>query len=293
MGRIRARMMLSTTPNIGSPGFPLARPRYIDNLAHVCHAVSGLGNYHRYSLDSYDTVLMPGEFMREEVRQIERLRGLPEKSCVSVGLPYLDVLAAKASARRARPSASPVILIAPSWGSKNFLRVCGSDFISAITQENYQVIIRPHPHSWIAEPEFLRELEKKIAGCSNAWIDREVDGSESLNRADLLISGRSAVRFDFAFLYEKPVLSVKLPLEDMREYEFSDLGEIWEDRAQYLLGPVIEPDADAELILAKISEALKFTPRSISELREQTVANFGSSSQVIASWCLGQLQEAQ
>ena len=60
----RADIMLSTTPNIGTPGFPMPRPRRVTNLAHICHGVGDIAMYQKGSLDHYDAVLMVGDFMR-------------------------------------------------------------------------------------------------------------------------------------------------------------------------------------------------------------------------------------
>jgi CDP-glycerol glycerophosphotransferase (TagB/SpsB family) len=169
--------------------------------------------------------------------------------------------------------------------------MCRSELLHAIAKGNYELIIRPHPHSWLVEASFFEQIATDLARYSNVSIDRAIDASESLSRADLLISGRSAIRFDFAFIYEKPVLSVRLPLDDADEYEFNDLGEIWEDQAQYLLGTVIEPQTDTEDIIGKIEEALRFKPSEIDTLRQTTVANIGESSERIVNWCLSQVRE--
>lgn len=288
--QIRCRLMVATTPNIGAPGFPLTRPKNAENLAHVCHAVSGLGNYHRFSLDHYDTILMPGEFMRDEVRKIETLRKLKEKSCVAVGLPYLDDLVAKARPRDGE-SGSRVVLVAPSWGTKNFLHACGTDFLHRIAKAGYEVIVRPHPHSWKVEAPYFDTLAKELAPYKNVTIDREVDGSVSLRRADVMISGKSAVRFDYAFLYKRPVVSVKLSFADDHEYEFSDLGAIWEDEAEAKIGPVVEPGADMERILDVLDEAFRFTATDLETIRELTVVNLGAAGPAVASWCGSYLRQ--
>ncbi len=279
---MRAQVMISTTPNISAPGFPLVRPKGVKNLVHVCHAVAGLGNYNKFSLDAYDTVLMPGDFMLEEVRKIERLRNLPEKTCLSAGLPYLDTMAQRAQ-RKTGISSPPVILVAPSWGTKNFLKYMKSDFLHAIAAAGCEVILRPHPQSWVSEAPFFEALAAELSSYKNVTIDREVDGSASMRKADILISGRSAVRFDFAFLYEKPVISVSIPFPANHEYEFADLGRTWEDDAEHHLGPVIDPSTSADEMRRVIEKALTFAPSDIARLRAESVVNFGAAAPAIAA----------
>ena len=76
----------------------------------------------------YDAVLMVGDFMLPSIRKVEKLRGLPPKECVSLGLPYLDELAAKAHKKEGQ-STPPVVLVAPSWGNKGCLNICGPNFL--------------------------------------------------------------------------------------------------------------------------------------------------------------------
>ena len=45
LNRIRCRVMLATTPNIGTPGFPLPRPAGVEFLVHVFHAPAGVAYY--------------------------------------------------------------------------------------------------------------------------------------------------------------------------------------------------------------------------------------------------------
>ena len=75
-----AKVMLSTTPNIGCPDFPMPKPSKVDCLAHVFHAVGDVGFYHKGSLDHYDAVLMSGDFIEKSVRLLEKNAPLKTKS---------------------------------------------------------------------------------------------------------------------------------------------------------------------------------------------------------------------
>ncbi len=286
--RIRCKIMLATTPNIGAPGYPLRRPSGVVSLAHVCHAVAGLGNYNKYSLDAYDVVLMPGDFMQREVRIIEKLRNLRPKECISVGLPYLDYLAEKV-VKKPSISEPPVVLVAPSWGAKNMLKFCGTDFLHHIAKAGYQLILRPHPQSFKVEKEEIANIELKFKQYKNFKLDRDPDPSRALQQADILISGRSAIRFDFSFLYEKPVISIKLDFSDCEQYEFSDLGKTWEDEAELRIGSVLTPGRDMQEIVSVIKQALDLKIENLTALRTEAIINFQTSSNHIFDWCNAQI----
>ena len=191
----RADIMLSTTPNIGTPGFPMPRPRRVTNLAHICHGVGDIAMYQKGSLDHYDAVLMVGDFMLPSIRKVEELRGLPPKECVSLGLPYLDELAAKARKKEGR-STPPVVLVAPSWGNKGCLNICGPNFLLDLAKAGYDVILRPHPQSLKVETEMLDTIHEMLRDYPNVSFDTEMDATASMSRADVMISDKSCVRFD-------------------------------------------------------------------------------------------------
>lgn len=92
ISKLKADVVLSTTPNIGTKGYPISRSKSIKKLVHVFHAFDDLATYHRNSLDSYDAVLLVGEFEKAIIRKLEKLRGLPTKELFEAGLPYFDVL---------------------------------------------------------------------------------------------------------------------------------------------------------------------------------------------------------
>ena len=284
----RADVMLSTTPNIGTPGFPMPRPRRVRCLAHVCHGVGDIAMYQKGSLDHYDAVLMVGDFMLPSIRRLEELRGLPAKECVSLGLPYLDELARKAQPKKER-STPPVVLVAPSWGNKGCLSVCGPQFLVDLAKAGYEVIFRPHPQSLKVETDMLSSIHELLHDFPNVHFDTDMDATASMSRADIMISDKSCVRFDFAFLYEKPVITLDIPVRNPELYEVADLGVIWEDTVAARLGEVVAPE-QFDRILPAVERALAMPSAALAAFRDQCVACRGWSGEAIVDWTLGVLQ---
>lgn len=286
VGAVRARLLLSTTPNIGTPGYPIPRPKHVACLAHVCHGVGGIDTYHKHSVDSCDAVILMSECFEPAIRKLERLRNLPAKELPGLGLPYFDELKKKADKIKARSEASakPVILIAPSWGAKGCLALAAEKLIPELLAAGYEVILRPHPQSRQNEAELLAAIDDAFGAHDNFKMDLAIDGTESLSKADLMISDKSGVRFDFAFLYEKPVLTIYSPLPG-DDYEAADLGGAWEDEASARLGPVAAADELAD-IKPLVEQALSLGPADMSEFRESCLRNFGHSGQAIAQWLI-------
>ena len=89
---IEAEYLLSTTPNLGTPGYPYKKPKLVKNLVHVFHSISDISIYKKGSLDHYDSVILVGEFQIKSIRELEKKRGLKQKELLPLGVPYIDHL---------------------------------------------------------------------------------------------------------------------------------------------------------------------------------------------------------
>ena len=289
ISKLKADVVLSTTPNIGTKDYPISRSKSIKKLVHVFHAFDDLTCYHRGSLDNYDAVMLVGEFEKPIIRKLENLRGLPAKELFEAGLPYLDALEEKknsAPKRTDKPSDTETILIAPSWGMKSCLYQYGSRFISLLAQAGFHIIIRPHPQSLKVESEFLEQIKNELNSFQNIEWDFNIDGSQSMQRADILISDTSSVRVDFLFIYQKPIITLEIPFENMTDFEMADLGESWKEQALKNMGYTLGkdriedlPDIVHEVISTK-------APEEIIAFREKNIYNYKRSGEVIANYLI-------
>jgi hypothetical protein len=282
----RSKVMLSTTPNIGAPGFPLKRPKHVDVLVHVCHSVDAVPWYKKGSLDNYDAVMLTGDFMEAGIRCLERARGLKEKDLIPAGLPYLDELKSNMS-DPLPPTDGKTVLIAPSWGEKGCLSTYGESFIKNLAQAGFNVILRPHPQSWKSEKEMLDGIKKATESFSNVEWDTAPDGSPSFERADILISDTSNVRFDFALLYERPVITLKIPLSDLGTFEISDMESIWSSEAELIIGSIVTEDQIADIAPIVRNILANSTKKNLETFRNASIHNFGSSGKTIAEYMTG------
>ena len=289
ISNLKADVVLSTTPNIGTEGYPISRSKSIKKLVHVFHALDDLSNYHRGSLDNYDAVMLVGGFEKPIIRKLENLRGLSPKELYEAGLPYLDVLAEKknfAPERVEAPSDVKTILIAPSWGVKGCLYQYGSRFISLLAKEGFYIIIRPHPQSLKVESEMLEHLKDELSLFQNIEWDFEIDASQSMQRADILISDTSGIRMDFILLYQKPTITLEIPLENMTDFELADLGESWTEQKLRQLGYTLGKDRIEELPKIVHETIITKTSDEIIAFRDNNVYNYKRSGEVIANYLI-------
>ncbi len=279
--KIKSDALITTRPNIGNKDFPLKKPLLVKDLIHVYHSIIALPHYKIGALDNYDSVIIGGDFQIKSIRELERLRGLKEKNIYKLGIPYLDELNKN---KKNLTSNKKTILIASSWGNKGCFKTYGTSFIDKLLSENFNVIIRPHPHSYIHETEFINGIKKKFSANNNVIWDEKNSPSSSMNKSNILISDSSSIRFDFSFIYQKPVITLKIKSPKMVGFENQFIESSWEEESERILGPVIDMSK-----LYKLNEIVKetlinFDPGKLNKFREVSFYNFSNSGNLISNF---------
>lgn len=213
LNHLKAYVVLSTTPSLDV--FQWKRSKDVDYYAHILHAPGDLTMYRMFGIDYYDALLLSGEFQGEQNRELEKLRNLPEKEMVYVGLSYMDQLQEKLEnfninqnkqKKNMSDSKEKVVLLAPSWGPNGILRKYGSQLIDKLIDTGYNIVIRPHPQSFVSEKEYIDELIEKYKGIEKLEWNMDNDNFESLRTSDIMISDFSGVIFDYVMVFNKPVI---------------------------------------------------------------------------------------
>jgi len=291
--KIKTPVMLATTPNIGSPDYPMAKSSRIGDLVHVFHAMSATSNYRLGGLDHYDSVILVGPHQEEDLRTIEQIRGIPKKEMVALGLPYLDDLLAH---RPSLPSHSPerkTILIAPSWGVKGCLNEYGTGFIQELAKNDYNLIIRLHPHSTLYEPESVACWKAELEGLENVSWDDDTFAHNTMAASDILISDTSSIRFDYAFLYLKPVITLDIPKESREDFEAVYFETTWSETSSNVIGTTLNHETIKQLPQAVEHMFQQDMAHEIKVFRDETVSNFGHSARHIVSYVNEKVESAK
>lgn len=201
---INAGIVLSTTP--GLDVYQWKRSKEVQYYVHILHAASEVTMYRMFGIDFYDAILLSGQFQENDIRNLEKLRDLPAKELVKIGIPYMDDM--KKRLVEAGPVAEhpTTILLAPSWGPEGLLTKYGDKIIQPLLDTGFHVIIRPHPQSFSSEKELMDKLMKQYPANDFLEWNRDNDNFEVLRKADLMISDFSGVIFDFTMIYDKPVI---------------------------------------------------------------------------------------
>lgn len=280
LGFLETKVFVLTTPGIDV--LQIRRSPGVGRYVHVVHAVGDIHTYKLFSFDYFDAVYCSGPGQVRSLKALETLRGTRPKALPQLGCPYLDGLVERAASAPCPEDGT--IIVAPTWGRNGLLTRTGARIPKMLAQAGFKVILRPHPQSFVSEPELMQSLAQELEEYKNIQWDRHPDGFASLSRAQLMISDISGVIFDFAFVFLRPVVSVGSgPLKD--GFEAWEIPHpAWEMSALDALGKRILPGDEDKVIDAVHSLlAEKATARErILSLRQANVINFGEAGMPIA-----------
>lgn len=213
---LNATIVLSTTP--GLDVYQWKRSKEVDYYVHMLHAASEVTMYRMFGIDYYDAILLSGEYQAQDIRELEKMRNLPEKELLKIGIPYMDVMADRLREAGKLEQHPRTVLLAPSWGTSAIFSVYGGNIIDELIKTGYHIIIRPHPQSFKSEKDMLDKLMEQYPESDQIEWNRDNDNFDVLRRSDILISDFSGVIFDFALIYDKPVIYTN-PDFDMSPYD--------------------------------------------------------------------------
>lgn len=204
LNMLKADILLSSTP--GLEVYQWKRSKDVRYYVHIPHAINdSVVIYRMFGVDYYDAILLTGEYQINQVREIERLRKLPQKELVLIGQPHMDELKKQAELHPVSEH-EKTVLLAPSWGASAIFSRYGGRIINALLETDYHLIIRPHPQSFTSEKELIEGLMKEYPDSERVEWNRDDDNFEALSKADILISDFSGVIFDFTLVFDKPVI---------------------------------------------------------------------------------------
>lgn len=282
---LSAGIVLMTTP--GLHVYQFKRSKNVRHYSHIFHSVTDATMYRLFGIDYFDSVLLTGDYQAENIRLLEKMRGLPQKELVTTGCTYLDTLSQRMKEIPDEENHEFTVLVSPSWGKSALLSLYGEKLLDPLSESGFKVIIRPHPQSSISEKEMLESLQKKYEGRSNVSWDFERDNIFSLKKADILISDFSGIVYDYAFLCDKPVMYATAEI-DLKPYDAYDIGtELWQFSTLKKIGIEIKesdfPRIKEVIQTASDSDALK---KARQEAKAQAWQNIGCAGKLAAEFMI-------
>ena len=244
LNMINADVVLMTTP--GLDVYQLKRSKGVKHYSHILHYPSDATLYRLFGLDYFDSILLTGDHQADDIRVLEKQRGIKPKQLIVTGCTYLDVFMEKIKLMPKEEHHLFTVLVSPSWGNSGILSRFGDKLLDPLIETGFRIIVRPHPQSAISEKSTLDGLYRKYKEVSNLVWDYESENITSLSKADIMISDFSGIIFDYAFLFHKPVIYIKQGF-DPRPYDADDLGEgaienLWHFRTAEEIGKELRED---------------------------------------------------
>lgn len=286
MNMLEADIVVMTTPGLGS--LNIKRSPGVKHYTHIVHSPADIHTYRKFSFDHFDSVMCSGPHQMKSLRELEDKRKSNKKLLLETGCSYMDILAENTELGVDNGN---TILVAPTWGSNGALSKYGSSIIKPLLDSGYDVIVRPHPQQYKSEVKLLKQIQKELKKYNNLAWDNKPTGKDSLRNSTLMISDLSGVIFDYAFIYNKPVISLDYTLIP-KGFELEDLSHNpWEIDVREDLGALYSGDGSS--ISEVVKKVLEENNRSDDSncLRDNSVYNWKNSGAVAADQLITLLEK--
>ncbi len=223
MMRMDADLVAMTTPDLESFHIKRSLVRKDVEYVYIDHGMASFHlMYRKGALDHFDTIFCYGPNNMEEVRETEKLYGLPAKRLVKTGFPLLDSMLREVRELGEIRNQPRIILVAPSWQKDNILESCLEETLDPLLDTGYRIIVRPHP-------EFVKRFPAKIKAIQDRYADQPADrleiqtdfsSNETVYTADLVITDWSSIAQEFSYATKKPSLFINTPMKILNpEYD--------------------------------------------------------------------------
>ena len=290
LNMLSAGFVLMTTP--GLQVYQLKRSKNVKHYSHVLHMPNDATTYRLFGLDYFDSVLLTGDYQKDDIRTLEKNRGINSKDLVTVGCSYLDVLSEKINSIPAEENHVFTVLVSPSWGEVGVLKRFGEKLLDPLAATGWKIIVRPHPQSKKSEADMLKRLEERYKDNANVEWDYNRDNIYSMKKADIMISDFSGIVFDYTFLCNKPVMYVNTDM-DLRPYDAYDLNkQLWQFSVLEKMGIKLE-----EKDFANIKEVIQNASDSPELAEQRKIAketawmNIGKAGEKIADYMISTVEK--
>ncbi|MDO4565803.1 MAG: membrane protein insertase YidC [Oscillospiraceae bacterium] len=289
--KLDTELMVMTMPEIEKYYYKRSLVRKDIDYVYTFHAmVSTHMIYRTGAFDHYDTILCVGPHHTAEIRETERVYGLPEKRLVEFGYPLLDDLRESYELLEKKDSRFQV-LIAPSHHDGNILDSCIDGVLNAVMGRGWRIIVRPHPQYMRHNSGRLAELAQRYSDCSDVEFETDFSTNDSLYTSDLMITDWSGISMEYSFTTLRPCLFINTPMKVLNpEYEKINLEPI-QIKIRDKIGVSLNTDETQRLtdVINDIKNGRILTKDDIDKIVKDTVYNVGSKGAAGSDYIIGEI----
>ena len=259
---IKSRILITATSCIDRNSFH----KSIEKFIYMPHSFASLHSvYPENMIDCFDAIFASGPHHSKEFEAMKKSK--KQKAWIyNSGYGKLDLV-------KIRPTAFPVVLLAPSWGYYDFTKVFNLEFLSSLLSDEYHLVFRPHPLVLMRESEYINQLKKQ----SSISIDTDLCGNYNLEQASVLITDYSGISMEFMALHKKPVIFLSTQ-EKIINTQFQKYDIVPMEHLVRNMSPnIIVNHTDVNKLKKTVLETLSNSERHPADNIDQFVFNQGSA----------------
>lgn len=294
MMKMDADVVVMTMPDLENYHIKRSYIRKNIDYVHIPHGMDSTNLVLRKgSLDHFDTIFCVGPHQANEIRETEQVYNLPEKRTVLCGYPLLDEMREDYAKMTFEKSDKKTVLIAPSWQKDNIVDSCLEEILSYLENQEFRVVVRPHPQHVKHRAEQMQSLKEKYADNDNIIIQTDFSSNDTVFSADIMMTDWSGIAFEYAFTTQKPVIFINTPMKVMNpEYEKIKTVPINIDMRDKIGKSVDLDKLDTlpEIISTILSESDAYYEK-IGNIVNETICNIGTSAEEEAKYIISSIKQ--
>jgi CDP-glycerol glycerophosphotransferase (TagB/SpsB family) len=283
--KLKADVAIMTMPDLGN--YIFKKSPSVKKYVYVFHAmVSMHQQYREHAFDHYDAIFCAGTHHKREMIEMKELYNLGPKDLIDYGYPLLSDLERKNVSTKNNPKK---ILIAPSWYEQGIFQNCIDEVLEVLSLSSFQVLLRPHPEFIKRNKKAFKKIEGLTQKSSNIKLDLSPEVWSSLLSCDYLVTDRSGIAFEYAFLKKQAVIFIDTPpkVQNKNVTEFKNIPV--ENKFRDQIGICVAPSSIKDLlsVINRVDQTKTLFSTQIENIRKEVL--FENSLQNGIDYVMNQL----
>jgi YidC/Oxa1 family membrane protein insertase len=282
---LKAKILIMDMPDLDS--FHIKRSKIFPvHYIYIFHSMFSVHSYLRKgAVDHYDTIFCVGEHHKREILETEKIYGLKPKKLVDYGFGRLDtLLRERNNFKKEKLNTENLIIIAPTYGDNNLLKICGVKLIGTLLDSNFKVLLRPHFRIFKESEDIIKIIRDKFQNNNNFLLEEGIIKPEIFHSSRCMISDWSGISLEYAFIFERPIIYIDVPKKELNE-EADKISLLpIEVSIREKIGHLVDPDNLTEIpkIISEINDESR--AEQIRDIRSKTVFNIDKSASIGADY---------
>ena len=282
---LKAKILIMDMPDLNS--FHIKRSKIFPvHYIYIFHSMFSVHSYLRKgAIDHFDTIFCVGEHHKKEILETEKIYGLKPKKLIDYGFGRLDtLLRERNNFKKEKLNTENLIIIAPTYGDNNLLKICGVKLIEILLDSNFKVLLRPHFRIFKESEDIIRIIRDKFQNNNNFLLEEGTIKPEIFHSSRCMISDWSGISLEYAFIFERPIIYIDVPKKELNEEADKISLTPIEVSIREKIGHLVDPDNLTKIpkIISEINDESR--AEQIRDIRSKTVFNIDKSASIGADY---------